>query len=99
MTIPSNWRDYGHMVHFLPHDAMLARYIPYSLVSVLSVTSRCSIKTAKRRIAQTTPHDSPVNLIFCCLRSRQNSNGVTPPETPNAGGVGYNWQLSTNNSL
>ena len=25
----------------------------------LSVTSRCSVKTAKRRITQTTPHDSP----------------------------------------
>jgi len=25
----------------------------------LSVTSRCSTKTAKRRITQTAPHDSP----------------------------------------
>jgi len=29
-----------------------------------------------RRIAQTTPHDSPV--VSWCRRSRQNSNGVTP---------------------
>ena len=29
-----------------------------------SVTSRCSTKTAKRRITQTTPHDSPGTLVF-----------------------------------
>jgi len=28
------------------------------------VTSRSSAKTAKRRITQTTPHDSPGNLVF-----------------------------------
>ena len=42
-----------------------------------SDTSRSSIKTAKRRIAQTTPHDSPVTLVFCCQRSPRNSTGVT----------------------
>jgi len=30
----------------------------------LSVTSRSSTKTAKRRITETTPHDSPGNLLF-----------------------------------
>ena len=30
----------------------------------LSVTSRCSTKTAKRRITQTTPHDSAGSLVF-----------------------------------
>jgi len=30
----------------------------------VSVTSRSSTKTAKRRITQTTPHDSPVTLVF-----------------------------------
>ena len=29
-----------------------------------SVTSRCSTKTAKRRITQTTPHDTPGNLVY-----------------------------------
>ena len=29
-----------------------------------SVTSRSSTKTAKQRITQTTPHDSPGNLVF-----------------------------------
>jgi len=28
------------------------------------VTSQCTTKTAKRRITQTTPHDSPGNLVF-----------------------------------
>jgi len=30
----------------------------------VSVTSRSSTKTAKRRIIQTTPHDSPGTLVF-----------------------------------
>ena len=30
----------------------------------LFVTSRCSTKTAKRRITQTTPHDSTGTLVF-----------------------------------
>jgi len=29
-----------------------------------SVTSRCSTKTAKRRITKTTPHDTPGNLVY-----------------------------------
>jgi len=44
----------------------------------LSVTSRCSTKTAKRMITHTTPHDSPVNLVFWCQRSPRNSTGITP---------------------
>jgi len=42
----------------------------------LSVTSRCSTKMAKHRITQTTPHDSPVTLVFWCQRSPRNSTGV-----------------------
>ena len=45
-----------------------------------SVTSRSSTKTAKRRITQTTPHDSPENLGLWCKRSLQNSDGITPNE-------------------
>jgi len=30
----------------------------------LSVTLRYCIKTAKRRITKTTPHDSPITLVF-----------------------------------
>ena len=44
----------------------------------LSVTSRSSTKTAKRRIIKTTPHDSPGTLVFWLQRSPQNSTGVTP---------------------
>ena len=46
----------------------------------LSVTSRCSTKTAKRRITQTTPHDNTGTLIFWYWRSPRNSTGVTPYE-------------------
>ena len=44
----------------------------------VSVTSRCSTKTAKRRITETTPHDSAGNLVFRRQRSPRNSTGVTP---------------------
>ena len=44
----------------------------------LSVTSRCSTKTAKHRITQTKPHDSPGTLVFWCQRSPRNSTGFTP---------------------
>ena len=46
----------------------------------LSVTSRSSTITAKRRITQTTPHDSPGTLVFWRQRSPRNSTGVTPYE-------------------
>ena len=45
-----------------------------------SVTSRCSTKTAKRRITQITPHDTPGTLVYWCQRSPRNSTGVTPYE-------------------
>ena len=47
---------------FLPRNAMHPRYMLWPCVRpsvCLSVTSRCSTKTAKRRITQTTPHDTP----------------------------------------
>jgi len=53
---------------------------PVSVRVRLSVTSRSSTKTAKWRITQTTPHDTPKTLVFWCQRSSQNSIGVTPYE-------------------
>ena len=44
----------------------------------VSVTSRSSTKTAKRRITQTTSHDSTGTLVFGCQRSPRNSTGITP---------------------
>jgi len=44
----------------------------------VSVTSRSSTKKAKRRITQTTPHDSPGTLVFGCQRSTRNSTGIIP---------------------
>jgi len=35
-----------------------------AIVVCVSVTSRCSTETAKRRITQTTPHDSPRDSSF-----------------------------------
>jgi len=59
----------------------------------------CSTKTAKRRITQITLHDSSGTLVFWCQRSLRNSTGVIPYGAPNAGGVGQNRRLSTNNRL
>ena len=55
---------------FLPRDALLSAV--YAVVVCLcvcvcvclSVTLRYCIKTAKHRITQTTPHDSPMILVF-----------------------------------
>ena len=52
----------------------------------LSVTSRSSTKTAKRRITQTTPHDSPGTLVFGRQRSPRNSTGIAP-----CGGAKCRW--------
>ena len=67
-----------------------------------SVTSRCSTEKAKRRITQTTPHDSLGTLVFWCPKSWQMSNGVTPNggakcrwDRLNAGAVAANWRLSS----
>ena len=61
----------GKLLLLLPRDAMHPPYYPWPCVcpsvrlSVCpSVTSRCSTETAKRRITQTTPHDTPGTLVF-----------------------------------
>ena len=68
----------------------------------LSITSRCSTETAKRRITQTVPYDSPGTPVFCCRKSQQNSNAVTPNGRANckwgrlnAGVIAENWPLLT----
>ena len=45
-----------------------------------SVTSRSSTKTAKRKITQTTPHDTPGTLVFWRQRSPRNLTRVIPYE-------------------
>jgi len=69
---------------FLPRDTMLSAI--YAVVVCLcacvcvSVTLQYCIKTAKRRITQIIPHDSPETLVFWHQSSRRNSNGITPYE-------------------
>ena len=60
----------------------------YAVVVCLSVCHKSVFytKTTKRRITQTTPHDSSGTLLFCCRRSQQNSNEVTP-----SGGAKCRW--------
>ena len=53
---------------------------------------------AKRRITQTTPHDSP-GLVFYAKDLREIRSGSPPTEAPNAGVVGQNRRLSTSNWL
>jgi len=62
----------------------------------LSVTSRSSTKTTKHGITQTTPHDSPGILVYCCQRFFSKiRRGSTTTGPPNAGGMGYNRRLLT----
>ena len=56
---------------FLPRDAIHPQYYRGLCLSVcvclsvcLSVTSRSSTKTAKQRITQITPHDTPGIIVF-----------------------------------
>ena len=67
------------LIKFLPREAMLSAVfaVVVCLCVCLSVTLRYCIKTAKRRITQTTPHDTPLILVFWCQRSWRNSNGIT----------------------
>ena len=55
----------------------------------VSVTLRYCIKTAKRRITQTTPHDSPMTLVFFEAKDHGEIRTGSPPTgATNAGGVG-----------
>ena len=84
----TKWKGYCsvHVVNFCSfYRAMLCiRGRLLAMALCLSVrpsdTSRCSTKTAKRGITQTTPHDSPWTLVFWRQRSPRNSTRVTPYE-------------------
>ena len=65
----------------------------------LSVTSRCSTKTAERRITQRTPHDSPGTLVSDAKDRREIGPRSPPTGALNAGGVDQNRRLSTNSWL
>jgi len=80
-------------------SAVLAMGLCPSVSVCLSVTSKCSIKTVKRRITQTKPHDTSGTLVFWCQRSPQNSTGVTPYEGAECRWGGQNRRRSTNNRL
>ena len=64
-----------------------------------SVTSQSSTKTAKRRITQTTPHDSAGTLVSAAKVLREIRPGSFSTRAPNAGGVGQNRRLLTNKRL
>jgi len=77
---------------FLPARRYAARAVLAIIMSVcLSVTSRCSIKTAEPRITKQ-----------CHALAQENSKGVTPngvAKYSNRGWVGSNRRFSTNISL
>jgi len=66
-----------HNFWFLPRDAMLCYAVVMCLSLCQSVTLQYCIKTAKRRITQIMPHNSPGTLVLWCQRSWLNSNGIT----------------------
>ena len=79
------------MNQFLPCDAMLVQYMLSSCgrPSVcLSITCRYCTKTAKRKIMQTMPYDSPGNLVFYAKNLCEIPTGSSPMGAPSRGGVG-----------
>jgi len=52
------------------------------------VTRPYCFKTAKRRITQTTPHDSPGTLVYDVKNLGENKTESPPIGAPNAGEVG-----------
>jgi len=102
LNVSVTWKSTSPQVLFTARcyaSAVLAMGLCPSVSVSVSVTSRCSTKTAKHRITQTTPHDTLGTLVFWRQRSPRNSTGVTPTRAPNAGGVGQNRRLSTNKRL
>ena len=88
------------MCSIFTHAALAGAGISCRCVSVQ--LSKCSTETAKRRITQTVPHNSPGTLVLWCRKSWQNSNGVTRNGGAkcrcgrlNAGAVAEKWRLST----
>jgi len=64
-----------------------------------SVTSRYCITMAECMITQTMLHDSPGTRNFLMPRTVLKLELSPLVGVPNAGRVGENWQLSTNNTL
>ena len=65
----------------------------------LSITSQCSTETAKCRITQITPHDSPRTFLTPKIsaklkRDHPNGGAKCRCHRLNAGVVAENWQLS-----
>ena len=67
---PVEFEVHKAAVAFLPRDALLSAVchlcvsVCVSVCVCVSVTLWYCIKTAKHRITQTTPHDSPMTLVF-----------------------------------
>ena len=64
-----------------------------TIVVVVCLSVRLSqvgvlLKRLNAESRKTAPHDGPETLLFCCRKSRQNSNGTPPVEAPDAGEVG-----------
>jgi len=85
------WSEFiKQLSHFMLHAIRYIRFYRatamlsavYSVVVCLCVclfvTLRYCNKTAKRRIMQIMPHDSPLTLVFWHQSSQRNSNGITP---------------------
>ena len=81
--------------HALAHTLALMHMHTHTL----SVTSRCSTKTAKLRIKQTTPLDSPGTVVSWRQKSLRNSTGINPCGDAKFRLGGLNGRLSTNNYL
>ena len=92
---------------FLPHNAMLAWYMPLSCVclsvSLSACLSQVNVLLKRLNVGSRKQRHTIVQhgtLVFWCRKSRKNSNEVTPNWGAkcrwgrlNAGAVAANWQL------
>ena len=82
---------------FLPRDAMHPQYQPWPCVRLSQVgvlLKRLNVGSQKQH------HTIAQGLKFSDAKDlREIRRGSTPTGAPNAGGVGQNRQLSTNNRL
>jgi len=92
-----NWLNLKLIDQFLTARCYACAVLAMGLC--LSVTSQSSIKMAKLRITQTTPHNSSGTLVVWCQRSPRNSTGVTPYEGTKFRWVDQNRRLLTYNRL
>ena len=78
-TLKDKWHRFYHMTLCQHSTSVCCRHVSVCVCPCvcLSVTSQHCTKMVKCTITQTTPYNSPRNLVSWCQKSLWNFNGVT----------------------